>query len=113
MPNTLQKVRKQISKKRNGDVNALHEKSRNSMRLRKAGVRDQRLEKLATARSKREQPIGTQPRNEIMSPSSDLISTLVERVTFFQLNVREQGAEPLEVAAIQALIHTWVFHGLL
>ncbi|PON30430.1 hypothetical protein TGAM01_v200870 [Trichoderma gamsii] len=89
MPNTLQKVRKQISKKRGGDINALHEKSRNSMRLHKAGVRDQRLEKLAAARSKREQPI-------------------VERVTFFQQNVREQGAEPLEVAAIQALIHTFV-----
>lgn len=60
MPNTLEKVRKQISKKRNGDVNALHEKSRNSMRLHKAGVRDQRLEKLAAARTKREQPIGMQ-----------------------------------------------------
>lgn len=65
MPNTLEKVRKQISKKRNGDINALHEKSRNSMRLRKAGVRDQRLEKLAVARGKREQPIGKQSRNEI------------------------------------------------
>lgn len=106
MPSTLQKVRKQISKKRNGDVNALHEKSRNSMRLHKAGVRDQRLEKLAAARSKREQPIGTESRNETMSPSAYLISILVERVTFFQQNVREQGTEPLEVAAIQALIHT-------
>lgn len=106
MPSTLQKVRKQISKKRNGDVNALHEKSRNSMRLHKAGVRDQRLEKLAAARSKREQPIGTESRYEIMSPSAYLTSTLVERVTFFQQNVREQGTEPLEVAAIQALIHT-------
>lgn len=69
MPNTLQKVRKQISKKRGGDINALHEKSRNSMRLHKAGVRDQRLEKLAAARSKREQPIGTRSRIDIMSPS--------------------------------------------
>lgn len=32
----------------------------------------------------------------------------VERVTFFQQNVREQGAEPLEVAAVQALIYTYV-----
>ncbi|KAH6605996.1 hypothetical protein Trco_005149 [Trichoderma cornu-damae] len=89
MPSTLQKTRKQISKKRNGEVNALHEKSRDSMRLHKAGVRDQRLEKLAAARSKREQPI-------------------VDRVAFFQQNVREQGAEPLGVPAIQALIHTYV-----
>ncbi|PTB61987.1 hypothetical protein BBK36DRAFT_1173049 [Trichoderma citrinoviride] len=89
MPSTLQKTRKQISKKRNGQVNALHEKSRDTLRLHKAGVRDQRLEKLAAARSKREQPI-------------------VERVTFFQQKVREQGSEPLEVPAIQALIHEYV-----
>jgi translation machinery-associated protein 16 len=58
MPTTLQKTRKHIAKKRNGVPNALHEKSRDSLRLHKAGVRDQRLEKLAAARSKKEQPIG-------------------------------------------------------
>lgn len=60
MPNTLEKTRKHISKKRNGDMGALHVKSRNSMRLNKAVIRDQRLEKLASSRSKREQPIGKQ-----------------------------------------------------
>jgi hypothetical protein len=65
MPSTLQKTRKQISKKRGGEVNALHAKSRDSMRLNKAGIRDQRLGKLASSRGKREQPIGMQPRNEI------------------------------------------------
>ncbi|KAF5650513.1 TMA16-like protein [Fusarium tjaetaba] len=69
MPTTLHKTRKQISKKRNGVVNALHEKSRDSMRLHKAGVRDQRIEKLAAARSKKEQP-------------------LVDRVAFFQQALR-------------------------
>lgn len=58
MPNTLSKTRKQISKKRGGVVNALHEKSRDSLRLHKAGVRDQRIEKLAAARNKKEQPLG-------------------------------------------------------
>jgi hypothetical protein len=58
MPSSLQKTRKHIAKKRNGEVNALHAKSRDSLRLHKAGVRDQRLEKLAAARGKREQPIG-------------------------------------------------------
>lgn len=58
MPSTLSKTRKQISKKRNGVVNALHEKSRDSLRLHKAGVRDQRIEKLAAARSRKEQPLG-------------------------------------------------------
>lgn len=67
MPSTLHKTRKQISKKRNGAVNALHEKSRDSMRLHKASVRDQRLEKLASARSKREQPIGESLENAYTS----------------------------------------------
>ncbi|KAM0262497.1 hypothetical protein ACHAQJ_001751 [Trichoderma viride] len=89
MGSTLQKTRKQISKKRGGEVNALHEKSRDSMRLNKAGIRDQRLEKLASSRNKRERPI-------------------VDRVDFFQANVRDQGTKPLEVAAIQALINTYV-----
>lgn len=57
MPGSLHKTRKQIAKKRNGVVNALHEKSRDSLRLHKAGVRDQRIEKLAAARSKKEQPL--------------------------------------------------------
>lgn len=59
MPSSLQKTRKQIAKKRNGEVNTLHAKSRDSLRLHKASVRDQRLEKLAAAREKREQPICT------------------------------------------------------
>lgn len=58
MPTSLAKTRKQIAKKRNGEVNALHEKSRDSLRLHKAGVRDLRLQRLSDARSKREQPIG-------------------------------------------------------
>jgi translation machinery-associated protein 16 len=58
MGSTLQKTRKQISKKRNGVPNALHEKSRDSLRLHKASVRDQRLDRLVAARSKKEQPIG-------------------------------------------------------
>ncbi|EQL00135.1 hypothetical protein OCS_04152 [Ophiocordyceps sinensis CO18] len=86
MPSSLQKTRKHIAKKRNGEVNSLHEKSRDSMRLHKAGVRDQRLEKLAAARSKREQPI-------------------VDRVAFVQENLNERGNSPLDLAAVQSLIH--------
>ncbi|PHH86091.1 hypothetical protein CDD83_10775 [Cordyceps sp. RAO-2017] len=89
MPSSLHKTRKQIAKKRNGEVNALHEKSRDSLRLHKAGTRDQRLEKLAAARSKREQPI-------------------VDRVTFFQEQLGETGNAPLQVAAIQSMIHTFI-----
>ncbi|RBR05487.1 uncharacterized protein FIESC28_11366 [Fusarium coffeatum] len=92
MPTTLHKTRKQISKKRNGVVNALHEKSRDSMRLHKAGVRDQRIEKLAAARSKKEQP-------------------LVERVAFFQqalrLKDKESNAVP-SLEEIQIMIDSFV-----
>lgn len=69
MPSSLQKTRKHIAKKRNGEVNSLHEKSRDSMRLHKAGVRDQRLEKLAAARSKREQPIGNRRSPTVARPA--------------------------------------------
>lgn len=60
MPTSLHKTRKIIAKKRGGEVNALHAKSRDSKRLRMAHARDIRLEKLANARSKREEPIGRQ-----------------------------------------------------
>ncbi|RKL34691.1 hypothetical protein BFJ72_g9144 [Fusarium proliferatum] len=92
MPTTLHKTRKQISKKRNGVVNALHEKSRDSMRLHKAGVRDKRIEKLAAARSKKEQP-------------------LVDRVAFFQqalrLKDRDNKGAP-EIDEVQRMIHSFV-----
>ncbi|CAI6093405.1 hypothetical protein V2G26_017607 [Clonostachys chloroleuca] len=93
MPSTLQKTRKQISKKRNGVMNALHEKSRDSLRLHKASVRDQRLDRLAAARSKNEQPI-------------------VKRVNFFQEALRDSKGEVLELTTIQdkiqAFIHQYV-----
>lgn len=57
MPSSLQKTRKQIAKKRSGEVNALHARSRDSVRLHKASARDLRLEKLAASRNKKEQPI--------------------------------------------------------
>lgn len=58
MPTSLQKVKKRISKKRGGVVNALHARSRDSKKLHKAVVRDGRLERLVDARNLREQPIG-------------------------------------------------------
>lgn len=58
MPTSLQKVKKRISKKRGGVVNSLHARSRDSKKLHKASIRDVRLERLAEARNKKEQPIG-------------------------------------------------------
>ncbi|GJC91637.1 hypothetical protein ColKHC_00463 [Colletotrichum higginsianum] len=57
MPSTLQKARKHIAKKRNGHDLALHEFSRDSKRLHKASIRDQKLEKLHASRNKKEQPL--------------------------------------------------------
>ncbi|KZZ94241.1 hypothetical protein AAL_05208 [Moelleriella libera RCEF 2490] len=89
MPSSLQKTRKQIAKKRNGEVNTLHAKSRDSLRLHKASVRDQRLEKLAAAREKREQPIS-------------------DRVSFFQSCLAKRNNEPLDLETLQSFIHRFV-----
>ncbi|VUC30578.1 unnamed protein product [Clonostachys rosea] len=89
MPSTLEKTRKQISKKRNGVINALHEKSRDSFRLHKASVRDQRLDKLAAARNKKEQPIA-------------------ERVKFFQKALKRSRSEVLDLTTVQDEIHKFI-----
>lgn len=57
MGSTFEKTRKQIQKKRHGSIDALHQFSRDSRRLHKANVRDQKLDKLAASRGKREQPM--------------------------------------------------------
>ena len=57
MAKTFEKTRKQISKKRNGQIDALHENSRNAKRLHGAQVRDDRLNKIASARRKNEKPL--------------------------------------------------------
>ncbi|WYZ34209.1 hypothetical protein EsH8_I_000485 [Colletotrichum jinshuiense] len=89
MPSTLQKARKHIAKKRNGHDLALHEFSRDSKRLHKASIRDQKLEKLASSRNKKEQP-------------------MLDRAAFFQKAVQESGTVPLDMATIQKLIHKFV-----
>lgn len=57
MAKTLEKTRKQIAKKRNGNIDALHGKSRDSKRLHRAQVRDDRLEKIAETRRKKDKPL--------------------------------------------------------
>ncbi|KAH7156847.1 translation machinery-associated protein 16 [Dactylonectria macrodidyma] len=93
MPGSLDKTRKQISKKRNGVINSLHAKSRDSLRLHKAAVRDQRILKEAATRRRKDQP-------------------LVDRVTFFQQALRVKGAQDASVAPeveeVQHMIHSFV-----
>ena len=54
---SYEKTRKHIQKKRHGNIEALHEFSRDSRRLHRASVRDQKIDKLAASRGKREQPM--------------------------------------------------------
>jgi translation machinery-associated protein 16 len=56
MPKSLEKTRKKIAKKK-GNITALHENSRDSQRLRRAQMRDDKLEKVASARRKNDQPL--------------------------------------------------------
>ncbi|KAK4111626.1 hypothetical protein N656DRAFT_144041 [Canariomyces notabilis] len=89
MAKTLEKTRKQIAKKRNGTVAALHEKSRDSRRLHRAQVRDDRLERIAESRRKKDQP-------------------LLARVSFFQEFVREHGNKPVGLELVQSKINEFV-----
>ncbi|KAK4218454.1 translation machinery-associated protein 16 [Rhypophila decipiens] len=89
MAKTLEKTRKQISKKRNGAITALHANSRDSKRLHKAQVRDDRLEEIARARRKKDQP-------------------LLNRVSFFQEFVKQQESQLLSLEAIQEKISEFV-----
>ncbi|PHH66308.1 hypothetical protein CDD81_7901 [Ophiocordyceps australis] len=88
MPSSLLKTRKQIAKKRNGDVSTLHEKSRDSLRLHKASVRDRRLDKLAAARDKQEEPI-------------------FSRAAYFQVKLSTTPDSP-DLADVQSFIHDFV-----
>ena len=58
MPKSLEKTRKKIAKKK-GNITALHENSRDSQRLRRANMRDDKLVRVASARRKNDQPLRT------------------------------------------------------
>ncbi|RDW78235.1 hypothetical protein BP5796_06087 [Coleophoma crateriformis] len=88
MPTTVQKARKAIAKKK-GNITALHENSRDSQRLRRAQMRDDKLDRVAAARKKNDRP-------------------LMERAAYFQEAVRKNDGKPLQLDAIQSLIQTFV-----
>ncbi|GAP85029.1 putative translation machinery-associated protein 16 protein [Rosellinia necatrix] len=88
MPKTLERTRKAIAKKK-GSVDALHQFSRDSKRLHRAQVRDEKLEKIASARRKKDQPY-------------------IERTAFFQEALKQNGDQPLSIGVIQELVKTFV-----
>ncbi|KAI9816491.1 MAG: hypothetical protein M1827_001623 [Pycnora praestabilis] len=87
MPKSFAKVHKKISKKR-GNINSLHENSRDSQRLRRAGARDDKLGRVSTARAKANQPH-------------------IQRVAFFQQATRE-ASSPLPPDAVHVLIERYL-----
>ncbi|KAI1424206.1 translation machinery-associated protein 16 [Xylaria sp. FL1777] len=88
MPKTLERTRKAISKKK-GTIDSLHQYSRDSKRLHRAQMRDEKLEKIAAARRKKDQPY-------------------IERAAFFQEALKQNGGQPLGVDVIHELIKTYV-----
>lgn len=109
MPKTLERTRKQIAKKRHGAIDALHEFSRDSKRLHKAQVRDDRLEKLIAARKKHDKPLSSLPFRE---PETSFKLTfepihLVARVTYFQKVAEKNENRPLDSGKIQDAINQW------
>ncbi|KAI0886521.1 translation machinery-associated protein 16 [Annulohypoxylon maeteangense] len=88
MPKSFERTRKAIAKKK-GPIESLHQYSRDSKRLHRAQVRDEKLEKIAASRKKTDRPY-------------------LERATFFQEAVRQNEGQPLEMDVIHELIKTFV-----
>ncbi|KAH8668904.1 translation machinery-associated protein 16 [Xylariales sp. PMI_506] len=89
MPKTsLEKTRKAIAKKK-GPIDAIHQFSRDSKRLHRAQARDEKLEKIASARRKVDKP-------------------LIERASYFQEAAKQNGGKALEASVIQELINAFV-----
>ncbi|KAL5354043.1 translation machinery-associated protein 16 [Pseudogymnoascus australis] len=88
MAKGLMKTRKKINKK-GSDIHALHENSRDSMRLRRASNRDEKLKRVGTAKRKDNQP-------------------LIVRAAYFQEAVRRNGGKELTMEQITPLIEEYV-----
>ncbi|KAK6842909.1 hypothetical protein PG987_003769 [Apiospora arundinis] len=84
----LEKTRKAIVKKK-GQIDAIHEYSRDSKRLHRAAARDDKLVKIASARRKADRPY-------------------IDRVAFFQEAVKQNDLKPVEASAIEELVKTYV-----
>ena len=61
MARSLAKVQKRVSKKRGGKLNTLHENSRDSKRLRRAGAREDKIARLLQAAKSANQLYGRFP----------------------------------------------------
>ncbi len=109
MPKNLAKLQKKISKKK-GNTTTLNENSRDSQRLRRAGARGEKLEKLAAARAKANQPHRA---HAIISCKVFLVGgtlakgSTVQRVSYFQGAAKATDG-PVDKEKIQSLIQRLV-----
>ncbi|KAL2004292.1 hypothetical protein VTN02DRAFT_4017 [Thermoascus thermophilus] len=88
MAKNFHKIQKHITKKRGGKLEALHENSRDAKRLRRAGAREDRLARIASAISKGRQ-------------------LYVDRVSWFQECVAD-ASSPMSDAEIAELINKYI-----
>lgn len=91
MPSKLAKVQKHVNKKKGAKATSLHENSRDSRRLRRAGARDDRVARLTAVREKANKQ-------------------WIDRVAFFQDRLPET-LHPLETEKIQALVQEYLERG--
>ncbi|MCJ1452798.1 hypothetical protein MMC28_003142 [Mycoblastus sanguinarius] len=87
MPKSLAKVQKKVAKKK-GNISSLNENSRDAQRLRRAGARSEKLERLAAARAKANQPH-------------------MQRIAHFQ-GAAKAGPGPIELERIHGLIQGYL-----
>ncbi|KAK6953584.1 hypothetical protein Daesc_005889 [Daldinia eschscholtzii] len=76
MPKTFERTRKAIAKKK-GAVDSLHQYSRDSKRLHRAQVRDEKLEKIAASRKKNDKPYPLR-QNDSQPLQMDVIHELIK-----------------------------------
>lgn len=104
---SLHKVQKQISKKRGGKLNSLHENSRDSQRLRRAGAREDKIAKVVAAASRANQTYGTDEFRSLVGRDTHSILKSVDRVAFFQSSV-EESTTPISEEELRVLTVRWV-----
>ncbi len=101
MPKNLAKLQKKISRK-TGNITSLNENSRDSQRLRRAGARGEKLEKLAAARAKANQPHSMHG-SSFPASFAGRSNFTVQRVAFFQGAAKATDG-PIGAEKIQSLI---------
>ncbi|KAL8704070.1 MAG: hypothetical protein Q9201_002769 [Fulgogasparrea decipioides] len=106
MPKDFAKVQKQIAKKKKGATSSLHENSRDAKRLRRAGARSEKLEKLTAARAKAYQPF-RKPVPKALCVLLVLKEKSVQRTSFFQ-SALQDASNPFTTENMQALVQTYL-----